>query len=111
MDSHEHRLKRLKFRAGHRGFVEADLILGSFAERHAASLTPAQLALLWVKDQPGVTAPIFGPRTLAQLDEALPVLDMRLDDELRAACDALVPAGSAVANFHNSAAWMKMRVE
>jgi antitoxin CptB len=43
MDSHEHRLKRLKFRAGHRGFVEADLILGSFVERHAASLTPAQL--------------------------------------------------------------------
>jgi hypothetical protein len=36
---------------------------------------------------------------------------MDLDDELRTACDALVPPGSAVANFHNSAAWMKMRVE
>ena len=29
-------------------------------------LSTAQLALLWVKDQPGVTAPIVGPRTLAQ---------------------------------------------
>jgi 1-deoxyxylulose-5-phosphate synthase len=76
-----------------------------------AGLTPAQLALLWVKDQPGVTAPLVGVRTLAQLDEVLPVLDMRLDDELRKACDALVPPGSAVANFHNSAAWMKMRVD
>ena len=37
------RLKRLKFRAWHRGFVEADLILGPFVDRHAAELTPAQL--------------------------------------------------------------------
>jgi hypothetical protein len=35
---------------------------------------------------------------------------MHLSDELRATCDDLVPPGSAVANFHNSAAWMKMRV-
>jgi aryl-alcohol dehydrogenase-like predicted oxidoreductase len=27
-------------------------------------LTPGQLSLLWVKDQPGVTAPIIGPRNL-----------------------------------------------
>jgi antitoxin CptB len=37
------RLKRLKFRAWHRGFVEADLILGPFVDHHAAALTPAQL--------------------------------------------------------------------
>lgn len=73
-------------------------------------LSPVQLALLWVKDQPGITAPIFGPRNVAQLEEALPVMERHLSDELRAACDALVPPGSAVANFHNSAAWMKMRI-
>ncbi|MFN8483922.1 MAG: aldo/keto reductase [Anaerolineae bacterium] len=75
-----------------------------------AGRPPAQLGLLWVKDQPGVTAPLFGARTVAQLEHILPVLEMRLSDDLRAACDALVPPGSAVANFHNSAAWMKMRV-
>jgi aryl-alcohol dehydrogenase-like predicted oxidoreductase len=74
------------------------------------SLTPAQLALLWVKDQPGITAPIFGVRTLAQLEEALPVLEMTLSDDLRAACDALVPPGSAVVDFHNTSGWMKMRL-
>jgi antitoxin CptB len=37
------RLKRLKFRAWRRGFVEADLILGPFVDRHGAELTPAQL--------------------------------------------------------------------
>jgi aryl-alcohol dehydrogenase-like predicted oxidoreductase len=76
-----------------------------------AGMSAAQLALLWAKDQPGVTAPIFGPRTLDQLEQALPVLELALGDELRAACDALVPPGSAVVNFHNSAAWMKMQVD
>lgn len=28
----------------------------------------------------------------------------------RAACDALVPPGSVVANFHNTAYWMKTTV-
>jgi antitoxin CptB len=39
---HDTRLKRLKFRAWHRGFREADLILGPFADTHAAKLTPEQ---------------------------------------------------------------------
>jgi antitoxin CptB len=43
MDAHEIRLKRLKFRAWHRGFVEADLTLGPFVDAHAAALTPLQL--------------------------------------------------------------------
>ncbi|MFN8491089.1 MAG: aldo/keto reductase [Caldilineaceae bacterium] len=73
-------------------------------------LDPAQLALCWVKEQPGVTAPLIGVRTVAQLEHLLPVLEMRLDDTLRAACDGIVPPGSAVANFHNTSGWMKMRV-
>ena len=70
-------------------------------------MSAAELALLWVKDQPGITAPIFGPRTLAQLEQVLPVLERRLPDELRAAADQLVPQGSAVTNYHNSIDWMK----
>ena len=72
-----------------------------------SSLDPAQAAILWVKDQPGITAPIIGVRTLAQLENLLPVMEMKLSEELRAACDLLVPPGSAVANFFNSAPWMK----
>ena len=71
---------------------------------------PAQLALLWAKDQPGITAPLIGVRSLAQLDHLLPVLAMKLPDDLRAACDAIVPPGSAVANFHNTSGWMKTKV-
>ncbi len=73
-------------------------------------MSPAQLATLWVKDQPGITAPIIGPRTLEQLEHALPVLDMTLSDELAQACDNLVPPGGAVASFYNSATWMKQRI-
>ncbi len=73
-------------------------------------MTGAQLALLWCKDQPGITAPIFGPKTMAHMDEFLPVLEMELADADRPLFDALVHPGNAVADFHNSNEWMKARV-
>lgn len=73
-------------------------------------ISPAQLAILWVKDQPGITAPLIGPKTLEQLEHLLPVTGMSLSEELREACDDLNPPGSAVTDFHNSAAWMKTRI-
>jgi antitoxin CptB len=39
----EIRLKRLRFRAWRRGFKEADLILGPFADKYGPELTPDQL--------------------------------------------------------------------
>jgi 1-deoxyxylulose-5-phosphate synthase len=76
----------------------------------AAGHEPAPLAVVWVRDQPGVTAPIVGPRTLAQLKQQLATLDMRMGDSLRAQCDELVPPGSVVASFFNSAPWMKWKI-
>lgn len=69
--------------------------------------TAGQLGLLWCKDQPGVSAPIYGPRTLEQLKELLPVLEMKLSEEERAACDQINPPGSWLVNFHNTSGWMK----
>lgn len=83
----------------------------AFAElADQAGLTPAQLAILWVKEQPGIVAPLIGPRTVGHLEPLLAVQDMALDEGLRGACDALVPPGSVVADFHNTADWMKMKV-
>ncbi len=76
-----------------------------------AGYDPAQLAITWVKDQPGVTAPIIGPKSVEQLEHLLPVLEMKLGTEIAKACDELVAPGSFVANFHNSAPWMKMKLE
>jgi len=74
------------------------------------NITASQLALLWCKDQPGVTAPIIGPRTTAHLEDALPVLEMSLSEEDRPLFDELVPPGTAVSDFHNTAWWMKARI-
>jgi len=106
-DSRAARRPQLKARVTPRALEVAHELAALAAER---DLTTSQLALVWVKDQPGVTSPIVGPRTRAQLDEALAVLDRPLDDEARAACDALVPPGSAVADFFNTSGWMRERV-
>ncbi len=75
-----------------------------------AGITPAQLAILWCKDQPGITAPLIGPRQFEHVDELVAVQEMTLDPEIAAACDALVPPGSAVSDFHNTSGWMKTRL-
>jgi aryl-alcohol dehydrogenase-like predicted oxidoreductase len=76
----------------------------------ARGLTASQLSLLWTKDQPGITAPIIGPRTLGHLEDALGIIDKKLDDADRPLFDALVHPGTAVADFHNSNDWMKARI-
>ncbi len=50
-------------------------------------LTPAQVALLWVRDAPGVTAPLLGARTAAQLEQFLATEDLDLPSEIVAALD------------------------
>ena len=73
-------------------------------------IPPAHLAVLWVKDQSHVTAPLIGPRKIDQLIDLLPVMEMTLSSEIRQACDELVPPGSAVADFLNSAPWSKQKL-
>jgi aryl-alcohol dehydrogenase-like predicted oxidoreductase len=50
-------------------------------------LSPVEVALAWLRDRPGVTAPILGARTAAQLRGALTVVDVRLPAEIVAALD------------------------
>lgn len=50
-------------------------------------LSPLEVALAWVRDRPGVTSPIVGARTAAQLKGILPVEDLELPDEIRDALD------------------------
>ncbi len=73
-------------------------------------MTASQLALLWLKEQPGVTSPIIGPRTLAHLEDALAILEKKLDEADRPRFDALVHPGGAVADFFNTSGWMKARI-
>lgn len=50
-------------------------------------LTPAQVALLWVRDAPGVTAPLLGARTMGQLQTYLDVEDTELPLQIAQALD------------------------
>lgn len=46
----------------------------------ARGVPPIQIALAWVAQQPGVTAPIIGVTKLAQLDDLLAGLELQLSD-------------------------------
>ena len=52
-----------------------------------AGATPAQVALSWLAHRPGITAPIASATSPAQLAELLGGIELRLDDEARAALD------------------------
>ncbi|MGW7432731.1 aldo/keto reductase [Streptomyces sp. NPDC054861] len=51
------------------------------------AVTPLQVALAWVRDRPGVTAPIVGARNARQLTAALSVETLSLPDEICRALD------------------------
>jgi aryl-alcohol dehydrogenase-like predicted oxidoreductase len=58
---------------------------------------PANVALAWVLNNPDVTAPIVGPRTVEQLEDNLSVLELKLDDEVLVKLDEIWtgPGGEA----------------
>jgi aryl-alcohol dehydrogenase-like predicted oxidoreductase len=50
-------------------------------------VSPLEVALAWVRDRPGVVAPVLGARTVGQLVGALQAEDVELPPEIRAALD------------------------
>jgi len=54
-----------------------------FAVAEETGKTPAQVALSWVKDQPGVVSPIVGARRLEQLEDNLGAVGWSLTPEQR----------------------------
>jgi aryl-alcohol dehydrogenase-like predicted oxidoreductase len=64
--------------------------------------TLAQLALAWCIQQPGVTSPIIGPRTMEQFIDNLGALDVDITDEDRARIDEIIPPGHAVSPFYEA---------
>ena len=70
---------------------ERNLDIAEAVRELARSLakTPSQVALVWVAQQPGITSPIFGVRTLAQLEDNLGAADLVLDGEALARLEAV----------------------
>ena len=67
------------------------------------SCTVAQLALAWCGAQPGVTAPIIGPRTFEQVADNLGAVEVALDASDFERIDALVPPYTAAVRYYDRA--------
>jgi aryl-alcohol dehydrogenase-like predicted oxidoreductase len=52
---------------------------------------PSDVALAWLLHQPGVTAPITGPRTMEQFEQSLRALEVELDDKALSRLDQIWP--------------------
>jgi len=52
---------------------------------------PSEVALAWLLHQPVVTAPIVGPRTMAQFEQSLRAIDVTLDDKALDRLDRIWP--------------------
>jgi aryl-alcohol dehydrogenase-like predicted oxidoreductase len=58
---------------------------------------PGVVALAWLLSRPAVTAPIIGPRTNEQLDDAVAALEAKLDDATLERLDTLFPGPGGTA--------------
>ena len=68
----------------------------------AKGCTLSQLALAWCAQQPGITSPILGPRTMEQLEDNLGALQVTVTAEDRQRIDELVPPGRMVSPFYEA---------
>ncbi|MEX1021402.1 MAG: aldo/keto reductase [Litorilinea sp.] len=79
-----------------------DVVEGLTPHVQEKGCTLSQFALAWVMNQPAVTSPIIGPRTMAQLEDNLAALDVDVTDADRSKVDELVPPGRMVSPFYEA---------
>src|ERR1700733_1629083 len=71
--------------------------LGKLADE--AGLSLIHLALAFVMQHPGVTAPIIGPRTMDHLKSQIGAAEVTLSTDILDAIDQIVPPGVTVSSF------------
>ncbi len=64
--------------------------------------TLGQFALAWCAQQPGITSPIVGVRTMEQLEENLGAAEVKVSDEERARIDQVAPPGQAISLYYKA---------
>ncbi len=79
---------------GNQRKLEAVDALAEVAE--GAGISLVHLALAFVLQHPGVTAPIIGPRTMEQLESQLGAVDVVLGADVLDAIDGIVPPGTTL---------------
>jgi aryl-alcohol dehydrogenase-like predicted oxidoreductase len=91
-------------RMGRNHFTEAafDVLEAVRTIADERGCTPGQVALAWCKDQPGVTSPIVGPRTMEQLEDNLGAVEVSLDEDDRERLDAVAAPGRATVPYYEA---------
>jgi aryl-alcohol dehydrogenase-like predicted oxidoreductase len=74
--------------------------LQPIADEKGATLS--QLALAWVMQQPGVTSPIIGPRTMEQLEDNLKAYDVTFTEDDLKQINRVSRRGDSVAPFYEA---------
>jgi aryl-alcohol dehydrogenase-like predicted oxidoreductase len=83
-----------------------DLVKKIAAEK---GCSPSQVALAWCAAQPGVTAPIIGPRTYDQAVDNLEAVDVDLTSDDFERIDALVPPCAVAVRYYDRANALDLR--
>ncbi|MCZ6672641.1 MAG: aldo/keto reductase [Verrucomicrobia bacterium] len=66
----------------------------------AKGVPVAEFSTAWVLNQPAVTSPIIGPRTMDQLEAYLRALEVEITEEDQKAVDAIVAPGEHVTAYY-----------
>lgn len=64
--------------------------------------TMTAFSLAWLNAMPGVTSPIIGPNSVAQLEDNLAASDVTITDEDKKRVDELVPPGTFVEDYYRA---------
>ena len=83
------------FVSAHLGDHQRHIVDAVVIAAEGLGTTPASVALSWVRDRPGVSAPVLGARTVAQLRQALASESLTLPAPIREALDdvSAIPLG------------------
>jgi aryl-alcohol dehydrogenase-like predicted oxidoreductase len=64
--------------------------------------TASQFSLAWCMNQPGITSPIIGPRTMEQLEDNLGAIEVELSDDDRRKIDEASRPGGVIATYYEA---------
>jgi aryl-alcohol dehydrogenase-like predicted oxidoreductase len=79
-----------------------DVIEGLEAIAKEKGVSLSQLSLAWCMQQPGVTSPIIGPRTMEQFEDNLKAVDVTINDDDRKAIDRVIRPGTNVSPYYEA---------
>ena len=79
-----------------------DVIEGLEPIAASKGITLSQLALGWVMRQPGVTAPIIGPRTMEQFEDNMKAVEVTFEEDELRQMNRVIRRGESVAPFYEA---------